>query len=153
MEYKVRKDSAYGKVIFFSFLIIVISVSAPFLYSFCTLSALDIAILILLLVTLPGILIWFSYGITYRLYDDYLYVRGGLFYSRIPYNKITQIHPVRFTTLEMLTGYRILASRDGIEILYNKGIGVIKISPEEKELFLEELEKRCPGAKLIDKSG
>lgn len=40
-------------------------------------------------------------------------------------------------------GYRVLSSRDAIELHYKTGLlGSVKISPEQKELFIEELQKR-----------
>ena len=133
-------------IILISSILTVVLVSVPFIISFNSLSAFSVFLWIFLLLITAGVLLWTSYGITYKFYDDYLYVRGGIFRSRIPYNKITQVVSLHFTTGDILAGYRILASKDGIEIFYNKGFGTVKISPNQKSLFLSELKERCPQA-------
>jgi hypothetical protein len=68
-------------------------------------------------------------------------VKGGPFKSRIPYEEITKVSPTR----EIFTGYRILSSRDAIEIFYKTAfMGSVKISPKEQKRFMIELEKHCP---------
>ncbi|WP_347835804.1 PH domain-containing protein [Gracilibacillus sp. JCM 18860] len=107
---------------------------------------LDVAILLSILLLLIGIIIWPFIGIRYVLTNDYLYVKGGPFRSKIPYGDITKIT----STNDMLTGYRIMSSKDGVEIYYKKGmLGSVKISPCKKETFLHELHKRCPPSFII----
>lgn len=137
--------------IFITVILIVVLVSAPFISFINNLSILSVLLWIFFLIITAGVILWNSYGIKYRFYDDYLYVRGGIFRSRIPYNTISKIESLQFTTGDILAGYRILASKDGIEISYNKGFGTVKISPEHKTLFLSELKKRCPKAEYIYK--
>lgn len=148
MEFKVKKDNSFMTIILISAILIVVLVSVPFISFFNDLSVLNVLLWIFLLLITVGVLLWTSYGIKYKFYDDYLYIRGGIFRSRIPYNKITQVKSLQFTTGDILAGYRILASKDGIEILYNKGFGTVKISPNQKSLFLSELKKRCPQAEF-----
>lgn len=91
----------------------------------------------LLLVSLLFIL-WTALGIRYELRKDELYVRGGPIYSHIPYMSITHVE-----LFDGLTGgFTIASARQGIAITYQKGFGYIVISPTERELFKQELEKR-----------
>ncbi|HLQ70876.1 MAG TPA: PH domain-containing protein [Bacillota bacterium] len=86
-------------------------------------------------------ILWASFAIKYVFYDDYLYVKGGPFRSKIPYDKITKVR----STSNMMVGYRILSSADAIEIYYQTALlGSVKISPKEKKAFIMQLKKRCP---------
>lgn len=86
-------------------------------------------------------ILWSMFNVKYVFYEDFLLVKGGPFSSRIPYKEISKISP----TTEILTGYRILTSKDAIELFYSSGLlGSVKISPNGKESFIQELEKRCP---------
>jgi hypothetical protein len=88
-----------------------------------------------------GIILWSAFFIKYEFHDHYLNVRGGPFKSRILYKDISEIHP----TKEIFTGYRLLSAREGLEVFYRtSGLGSVKISPKEQELFLLEVKKRCP---------
>ncbi|WP_301722872.1 PH domain-containing protein [Planococcus shixiaomingii] len=88
-----------------------------------------------------GVILWMTFSIQYVFYQDYLFVKGGPFRSRIPYEQITKVSP----TTDIFTGYRILSSRDGVEIFYKTAIlGSVKISPENKKEFISEVKKRCP---------
>ncbi|WP_062106478.1 PH domain-containing protein [Bacillus niameyensis] len=86
-------------------------------------------------------LLWTSFSVKYIFYQDYLYIKGGPFRSRIPYEHITKVLP----TTAIFTGHRILSSRDAIEIFNNTTfMGSIKVSPRDKSKFISELKKRCP---------
>jgi Bacterial PH domain len=101
----------------------------------------DITMSCVLFVILTNCMAWMSFSIKYVFYEDHLYVKGGPFRSRIRYEAITRITP----TNEMLTGYRIASSKNGIEIVYKTGIwGSVKVSPEDMDGFVAETEKRCP---------
>ncbi|WP_394234729.1 PH domain-containing protein [Niallia oryzisoli] len=90
-------------------------------------------------------ILWTAFSIKYVFYQDHLFVKGGLFRSRIPYEEITRIS----TTKEIFTGYRLLSSKDGIEIFYkSSSLGSVKISPKDIERFISEIKKRCPGVQL-----
>ena len=48
-------------------------------------------------------------------------------------------------TSEILSGFRILSSKDSYEVFYKDGsLGSIKISPKDAERFINELKNRCP---------
>lgn len=88
-----------------------------------------------------GFILWCTFSVKYVFYQDYLLVKGGPFKSRIPYEEITKVSLTR----EIFTGYRILSSRDAIEIFYKTAfMGSVKISPKEQKRFMIELEKHCP---------
>ena len=94
-----------------------------------------------------GIILWCSFSIKYVFHQDYLFVKGGPFRSRIPYESITKVSPI----LSIFVGYSILSSRDAIEIFYKTSLlGSVKISPEDQKAFITELKKRCPNL-LIQK--
>ncbi|MFC4408854.1 PH domain-containing protein [Chungangia koreensis] len=91
-----------------------------------------------------GFIVWISIDIRYKLNDDHLFIKAGPIRRRIPYNEITRVSPNR----DIFTGFRILSSSDGLEVSYKSAImGGVKISPENKELFVTELKKRCPNIK------
>lgn len=76
----------------------------------------------------------------YKLMDDYLYCRSGLFYEKIYYDKIKSVRLCD----NMLSSMAL--SRKRIEIRqYNKGYfnGTTLISPINREEFLEYLVSRC----------
>lgn len=90
-------------------------------------------------------LLWIIFSIQYVFEEDHLFVKGGPFRSRIPYNEITLV--TRATNI--FAGYRILTSRNALELFYqNAWLGSIKISPKDEEIFLMELKKRCPQAEF-----
>lgn len=90
-------------------------------------------------------ILWSAFSVKYVFYQDHLFVKGGIFRSRIPYEEITRIS----TTKEIFTGYRLLSSKDGIEIFYKSStLGSVKISPKDIELFISEIKKRCPNVQI-----
>ncbi|MDY0407053.1 PH domain-containing protein [Virgibacillus sp. 179-BFC.A HS] len=94
-----------------------------------------------------GLILWSAFFIRYEFFPNHLFVRGGLFRSRIPYEKITKVTP----TSAIFTGYRIMSSRDGIEIFYqNATLGSVKVSPKNKSEFIAELKKHCPNVQIQD---
>lgn len=102
-------------------------------------------IMITIFISSVGFLAWCGFAVKYTFYEDYLLVKGGPFRSKISYKDITKVSP----TTELLTGYRILSSKDAIELFYKTGtFGSVKISPKDKEKFIIELEKRCKNIKI-----
>ncbi|QUG40001.1 PH domain-containing protein [Psychrobacillus sp. INOP01] len=88
-----------------------------------------------------GFLIWISLDIHYTFYDDYLYVKGGPFRSKIKYKDMTKVNK----SSNILAGYRILSSKDALEIHYNHSLmGSIIISPDNQEQFLNVLLEKAP---------
>ncbi|UOQ50583.1 PH domain-containing protein [Gracilibacillus caseinilyticus] len=94
---------------------------------------------------LASFILWCAFSVKYVFYQEYLFIKGGPFKSRISYEKITKVSPAK----DIFTGYRVLSSRDGIEIFYITAVlGSVKISPEEKKEFITELTKRCPSVQV-----
>ncbi|WML46643.1 PH domain-containing protein [Neobacillus sp. PS3-34] len=92
-----------------------------------------------------GLILWSAFSIKYIFYQDHLFVRGGPFRSRIPYEEITRISPAK----EILTGYRLLSSKESFEIFYKSAtLGSVKISPMEIERFISEIKQRCPNVTI-----
>ncbi|BAQ11174.1 hypothetical protein OXB_2703 [Bacillus sp. OxB-1] len=98
-----------------------------------------------ILLIVIGFILWTAFSVKYVFNQDYLVVKGGPFRSRIPYENITKISP----TTEIFTGYRILSSRNGLEIFYkNSALGSVKVSPKNKNEFIAELKKRCSNLQI-----
>jgi len=74
-----------------------------------------VLILTLIFLILISFILWTCFSVKYIFYQDYLFIKGGPFRSRIPYEDITKVSP----TTAIFTGHRILSSRDGLEI-FNK---------------------------------
>jgi len=92
-----------------------------------------------------GFILWIAISIKYVFYEDYLLVKGGPFRSKIPYQTITKTSP----TNDIFTGYRILSSKDGLQLFYKSAmLGSVKISPKNRRDFITELKKRCPNAEI-----
>lgn len=93
-----------------------------------------------------GFILWTAFSIKYVFYEEYLLVKGGPFKSKIPYQSITKTTP----TNDIFTGYRILSSKNALELFYKSAIfGSVKISPKNRSEFITELKKRCPNANIL----
>ncbi|MFC4402717.1 PH domain-containing protein [Gracilibacillus xinjiangensis] len=141
MKFRAKRDQPFLLMILIAIVIIGIATILP-IFLIPNPNLFDIILLIGIFGVCTGFSLWTTFDISYTLHDDYLFAKGGLFRSKIPYKDIIKIVP----STDILTGYRILSSRDGLEIFYkNSFFGSIKISPEDKNQFLEELEKRRAG--------
>jgi hypothetical protein len=90
-------------------------------------------------------LLWTTFSIKYIFYEDYLFVKGGPFRSKIAYPSITKMTPMN----DLFTGYRILSSKEGLELFYQSAtLGSVKISPKNRDEFISELKKRCPNIEI-----
>lgn len=100
-----------------------------------------VTILVIIFILIEGFLFWTVFDIKYVLYDEYLYVRGGPLRSKIKYRDMTKVKK----SYNTLVGYRVISSSNTVEISYTSGFrGQIIISPEDRDLFIEELKKRSP---------
>lgn len=94
---------------------------------------------------MTGLIGWNIFSIRYIFKEDHLYIKGGLFRSRIPYEEITKVARPD----EIHTGYRLLTSKKAIEIFYRTAFtGSAKISPKDQEGFIAEIQKHCPHAEI-----
>ncbi|MEZ0480690.1 PH domain-containing protein [Planococcus sp. SSTMD024] len=102
-------------------------------------------ILILIFVGTISFMLWLILGISYVFRDEHLFVKAGPLRIKISYEDVSLIAP----TSDILTGTRMLSSRDALEIFYPKAfMGSVKISPAEQQRFLDELMKRMPRDKF-----
>jgi hypothetical protein len=146
MIFRSRVDS-----FFVYFILIVLAIAAlacfwPFIFieDVTWLAAFFMIASFLLMVS---ILVWPIFSIKYAFCEKHLLVKGGPFRSRISYSDITKVG----STNDIFTGYRILSSRDALELCYKTGIaGSVKISPELKKEFLSELQKRSPHVSILE---
>ena len=100
-----------------------------------------VIIISILFVMCVGFILWITFDIEYSFKDDYLFIKGGPFRSKIPYEDITKVNK----TSQILAGYRILSSKDALEIHYKKAtLGSIIISPSEQQKFLRVLSEKAP---------
>ncbi|MFC4711686.1 PH domain-containing protein [Planococcus dechangensis] len=103
------------------------------------------AILISIFVGTIAFMLWLILGISYVFRDDHIFVKAGPLRTKIAYEDISLISP----TSDILTGMRMLSSRDALEIFYPKAVmDSVKISPAEQRRFLDELMKRVPRDKF-----
>ncbi|MGG1632578.1 PH domain-containing protein [Rossellomorea sp. NRS-1567] len=139
MKFRSKIDRFFISVIFISLLLISIVFLIPLILTGRP-SILDIIVVVGLYAFTAGMILWTGFFQHYELCQDYLYIKGGPFSSRIFYGDLTRVRATR----DISTGYRVLSSRDALEIYYRTGSwGSVKISPRDKELFLSELDKRC----------
>ncbi|MFE8699667.1 PH domain-containing protein [Cytobacillus sp. FJAT-54145] len=110
-------------------------------------TALEVTVMLFILLITVCLILWVAFDIKYVFEEHHLFIKGGPFRSRIKYEDITRVTP----TNNILVGYRILSSKDALEILYKTGIlGSIIISPKNKEEFILELARRCPNASISE---
>lgn len=97
-----------------------------------------------LIIITGGLLVSSVLFISYECRETNLFIRNGLFFKKIPYEQISKAVSVQFTMTDLLSGYRVLSSRDGLILYYRYGASSIKISPTNKALFLAELQQKTP---------
>ncbi|MGG3927602.1 PH domain-containing protein [Metabacillus fastidiosus] len=105
----------------------------------------DLIVVFSILFITVGLIIWTTFFIRYIFYESYLFLRAGPFRSKIMYEDIMKVKQ----TNDIFTGYRLLSSKEAIEIFYKTGkFGSVKISPAEKQKFITELKKHCPHTEI-----
>lgn len=146
MTFKSKIDLPFGITMFISIAVLAIAGFFPFFID----EAVDFwSVTILLAATLPAILllILMTFNTRYTFYNDYLHAKALFFGSKIPYRDIYKVQP----TANFISGYRIMTSKDGLEIHSRSiGFGSVKISPQNKDLFIEELKNRAPHVRYED---
>lgn len=95
-----------------------------------------------------ALLLWLAVDIRYVIQENMLLVRGGPFRSKIQIQDITEIK----YNPNIWVGYRVLSSKEAIEIFYRTGfMGSVIISPVDPDRFIQELSKRNPTIKVHEK--
>lgn len=144
MKFYSEKDSSFISFIWITVIIVTGVILFPFLIGLFfgsePITFFEAMMVLMLLAVSVGIILWTVYFIQYVFHDDYLYIRGGPFRKRIAYEEITKVTQSN----DVMTGFRILSSKNAIEIFYQSGS--IKISPQDREIFISEIKKRCPNA-------
>lgn len=147
MTFRARRDAYFIKMISIILIFLGIVILLPLLDSDSRTPGF-IIFTCFFLVLCEGFIVWIAFDIKYTFLDDHLYVRGGLFWSKIHYKEITKVGPAS----NMFVGYRLLSARNGIEIYYKTGMwGSVQISPENQMQFLTELQAHCPGINIHSK--
>lgn len=146
MTFKSKIDLPYSIMIGFSLFIIWGVCLVPLFFGEPAPPAALIIIITSVIVT-TALLLLMVFDTKYIFYNDYLHVKSWFFGSKIPYRDIYKVNP----TSNFLSGYRIMTSKDGVEIHSRSiGLGSVKISPKDKEIFLKMLKKRAPHVKYED---
>ena len=150
MVFTSKMDSAFKKMMGFAMGLIAVATLWPVVYEiFFTKEGTEwpaVFVCLGIFILLEALLFWISLDIRYVLEEDYLFVKGGPFRSKIPYEDITKVNHSN----EILAGYRILSSKDALEIHYKKAsLGSVIISPTDKEKFLEILLEKAPSIRYV----
>lgn len=149
MTFKSKRDRSFINLIIIAVIIIAIATLWPVVFELYFTESPDLVavwIMVILFVVMTGFILWISFDIEYTFKEDYLLVRGGLFRSKIPYEDITKANP----TSQILVGYRILSSKDALEIHYKKAfMGSVIISPENQKEFLKVLKEKVPQIHIV----
>lgn len=144
MTFKSKRDRTFISFISVAVVIIGLSTLLPAVFELFFTKSPDMTavwITVGLFLLCAGFIVWISFDIEYTFTDEYLFVRGGLFRSKIPYEDITKVNQ----TSNILVGYRILSSKDALEIHYKKALmGSVIISPKEQATFLQVLSEKAP---------
>ncbi|SEN80136.1 PH domain-containing protein [Paenisporosarcina quisquiliarum] len=139
MTFRSKRDWTFIILLVITLIIIAVATLWPVVYELFFTKHPEypaIWIMIALFVVIAGMLLWISVDIHYTFYDDYLYVKGGPFRSKIKYMDMTKVNK----SSNILVGYRILSSKDALEIHYKHSLmGSVIISPDNQEQFVKVL--------------
>ena len=145
MTFQSKVDRFFSNLILIVVLIIGALIFLPLFFEDFRNELITVLVYTTILLIVIGFILWITFSIKYVFNQNYLFVKGGPFRSRIPYENITKVSP----TTEIFTGYRILSAKDGLEIFYkNAALGSVKISPKNKSEFIIELKRRCPNVQI-----
>lgn len=149
LSFKSKRDRTFFRKIMVALVIVALVTLAPVLYELffsATRDMLAVFITSILFLLCAGFIVWVSFDIEYTFTENHLFVRGGPIRSKIPYEDITKVNP----TANILVGYRVLSSKDALEIQYKKALlGSVIISPERQEVFLQVLLEKAPHIHLM----
>ena len=139
MTFRSKRDWTFIILLVIALIIIAVATLWPVVYELFFTKHPEypaIWIMIALFVVIAGMLLWIFIDIHYTFYDDYLYVKGGPFRSKIKYKDMTKVNK----SSNILVGYRILSSKDALEIHYKHSLmGSVIISPDNQEQFVKVL--------------
>ena len=131
MKYKSAKSIGFGMLFWGVIMVLLVSVIiVPAEYRLP-------AALISLVVSC--FLLWIWYGTYYQFRENDLAIRFGPFFENIQYTKIFSIKPFRSMASSMALSNEMIELRHG----RNYTTGTTYISPENRDEFISELQKRC----------
>lgn len=143
MTFKSKMDKTFAYFIGTAIFIIALATLVPALYELFS-DDVDVKAVIItsiLFIMCVGFILWITFDIEYSFMEKYLFIKGGPFKNKIPYEDITKVNK----TSQILAGYRILSSKEALEIHYKKAmLGSVIISPREQEKFLRVLSEKAP---------
>lgn len=149
MTFRSKRDRTFIRYVTVAIIIVALATLWPIVYELFFAAIPDVTaiwILVALFLICVGFLLWLYFDIEYTFKDDYLFVRGGPVRSKIPYEYITKVSK----TSNILVGYRILSSKDALEVHYKKAfMGSVIISPEKQDVFLKVLSEKAPHIHLM----
>lgn len=149
LSFKSKRDNTFFRMIIAAIVVVALVTLVPAIYELFFAEERDLLAVIIttiLFLLCAGFIVWISFDIEYTFTENYLFVRGGPFRSKISYEDITKVNP----TSNILVGYRVLSSKDALEIHYKKALlGSVIISPEKQELFLQVLVEKAPHIHLM----
>lgn len=147
MTFKSKIDRTFTYIIMSAISIVALATLVPVVYELWSDNVDVKAVIIIssLFVMCVAFILWLTFDIEYSFKENYLFIKGGPFRSKIPYEDITKVNK----TSQILAGYRILSSKDAIEIHYKKAsLGSVIISPSEQQKFLLVLSEKAPHISL-----
>ena len=143
MKFRSKIDRTFIVIMSMALVIVAIATLWPVAYELFYASSPEypaIWIMTILFFVCAGFLLWVSLDIHYIFYDDFLYVKGGPFRSKIKYEDMTKVNK----SSNILAGYRILSSKDALEIHYKHSLmGSVIISPVNQAQFLKVLSEKA----------
>lgn len=149
LSFKSKRDKTFLRMIMVAIVIVALVTLVPAIYELFFSAERDMLAVIIttiLFLLCAGFIAWVSFDIEYTFTENHLFVRGGPIRSKITYSDITKVNP----TTNILVGYRVLSSKDALEIHYKKALlGSVIISPEKQEVFLQVLVEKAPHIHLM----
>lgn len=149
MSFRSKRDRTFIRFVTVAIIIVALATLWPIVYELFFAAIPDVTavwVLIAVFLLCVGFLLWVSFDIEYTFKDDYLFVRGGPVRSKISYEDISKVSK----TSNILVGYRILSSKDALEVHYKKAfMGSVIISPEKQDIFLKVLLEKAPHIHLM----
>lgn len=140
MTFRSKMDREFKNLILYIVIGFGLIMICPLIFD-ASVTATEMFIGIIIFLSIIVLLLWVVIDIKYTFCPNYLLVKGGPFRSKIKYSDMTKL----CTAKEIVTGYRLLLSKDALELFYKTAsFGSVKISPKQKLAFVKELKRRCP---------
>ncbi|PGE98135.1 hypothetical protein COF51_18360 [Bacillus pseudomycoides] len=141
MKWTVHRDRGFLYIVFGLGLLPNLLLALP-LWLDPTLASVDFIIFLSFIAVFNVFWFWIMFDIRYEIREKTLYARCGPFRCNIPYEDIIRVNK----TNDMLMGFRLSASLEGIEIHYpkKKFFSSVKLSPQNEDAFIALLQEKCP---------